>query len=249
MADETHVCTGSDSGEVFIWETATGKLVHRVPGDTLIVNGVEPHPWLPTLAVCGIDSSVKIFEHQGGTGIVDVDPIKANLQAPAFMPFHARTRVQPLPVVREETFIRLEGANELRREGNNLFRQKKIGEALERYSRALAHLNYCPPGMEDRADRDAIRLLIYLNLSAAHLVDRDYRRAEKFARKALELDAKNMKGMYRLAKALIGNGEPENAIHVLQEALDILDAQEEDDEETRKSITALMEKYRGKAQG
>jgi hypothetical protein len=33
------VCTGSDSGEVFVWETASGELMNRLAGDRLVVNG------------------------------------------------------------------------------------------------------------------------------------------------------------------------------------------------------------------
>ena len=57
--DERLVCTGGDSGEVFIWEVESAQLVSRLPGDRHIVNGVAPHPFLPTLACCGIDSEVK----------------------------------------------------------------------------------------------------------------------------------------------------------------------------------------------
>ncbi len=52
---EQFVCTGSDTGEVFIWDAASGALVNRLVGDELVVNGVAPHPFLPTLACCGID--------------------------------------------------------------------------------------------------------------------------------------------------------------------------------------------------
>jgi WD40 repeat protein len=56
------VLSGSDDGNFFIWNKQTGKLVNILHGDEDVVNVMEGHPFLPMLAVSGIDDSVKIFE-------------------------------------------------------------------------------------------------------------------------------------------------------------------------------------------
>src|SRR4051812_30155041 len=53
---------GSDCGHIFIWDKEDGNLVQLLKGDNDVVNGVSPHPYLPILASCGIDSSGKVFE-------------------------------------------------------------------------------------------------------------------------------------------------------------------------------------------
>jgi len=58
---DEYVASGSDSGHLFIWDRATGRLVNVLEGDGDVVNVVQPHPHEPTLAVSGIDSTVKIF--------------------------------------------------------------------------------------------------------------------------------------------------------------------------------------------
>eukprot|EP01118_Nematostelium_gracile_P007330 TRINITY_DN2382_c0_g1_i1.p1 TRINITY_DN2382_c0_g1~~TRINITY_DN2382_c0_g1_i1.p1 ORF type:complete len:505 (+),score=119.11 TRINITY_DN2382_c0_g1_i1:48-1562(+) len=62
FADDSYVTTGSDCGHLFIWEKLSGKLVQLIKADRSVVNGVAPHPVLPLLATCGIDSTGKIIE-------------------------------------------------------------------------------------------------------------------------------------------------------------------------------------------
>lgn len=56
------IATGSDNGNVVVWDRSTKKLVRQFRGDAHIVNGISPHPTLPSLAVCGIDSDAKVFD-------------------------------------------------------------------------------------------------------------------------------------------------------------------------------------------
>lgn len=66
LFDDQYVCTGSDDGHVYFWNAANGTLVHKTRGDRNIVNGVLYHPRLPTtVAVCGIDSDVKVLMPSG----------------------------------------------------------------------------------------------------------------------------------------------------------------------------------------
>ncbi|KAK9238062.1 WD40-repeat-containing domain protein [Lipomyces kononenkoae] len=60
-ADDEYIMSGSDSGHLFVWEKSTGRIVQILDADTEIVNVMQPHPYIPQVAVSGIDRTVKIF--------------------------------------------------------------------------------------------------------------------------------------------------------------------------------------------
>ncbi|KAI8057902.1 WD40-repeat-containing domain protein [Syncephalis plumigaleata] len=67
---DEYVISGSDDGNLFIWDKSTGKLLQILEGDDDTVNVTEGHPFEPTLAVSGIDSTVKIFKPTAKIGSV-----------------------------------------------------------------------------------------------------------------------------------------------------------------------------------
>ncbi|KDQ21043.1 hypothetical protein BOTBODRAFT_169706 [Botryobasidium botryosum FD-172 SS1] len=58
---DDYVVSGSDDGNWFMWSKHSGELQGIWEGDGSIVNVIETHPYLPIVAVSGIDSTVKIF--------------------------------------------------------------------------------------------------------------------------------------------------------------------------------------------
>ncbi|KAL2353606.1 hypothetical protein BJ546DRAFT_950411 [Cryomyces antarcticus] len=60
LQDE-YVVSGSDDGNLFIWDKKTTQLVNILEGDGEVVNVVQGHPYEPILAVSGIDHTIKIF--------------------------------------------------------------------------------------------------------------------------------------------------------------------------------------------
>lgn len=56
-----YVLSGSDDGNVFIWDKKTAKLVNLMKGDECVVNVSSGHPFDPILATVGIDNTVKVF--------------------------------------------------------------------------------------------------------------------------------------------------------------------------------------------
>ncbi|KAI0576662.1 WD40 repeat-like protein [Pyrenophora tritici-repentis] len=58
---DEYVVSGSDSGHVFIWDRKTAHLVNILEGDGEVVNVIQGHPYEPTMAVSGIDHTIKIF--------------------------------------------------------------------------------------------------------------------------------------------------------------------------------------------
>lgn len=57
-----YVAAGSDDGNIFIWEKATGNLVRVLKGDDSIVNCIQWHPNVPFVATSGIENVVRLWE-------------------------------------------------------------------------------------------------------------------------------------------------------------------------------------------
>lgn len=55
------VVSGSDDGNVFIYDKETTDLIAIIKGDESVVNVMQYHPSLPIMAVSGIDNSAKIL--------------------------------------------------------------------------------------------------------------------------------------------------------------------------------------------
>ncbi len=68
---DAFVATGSDCGNLFIWEKQSGEIVQVLRADKNVVNGITYHPGRTALGVCGIDSDAKIFD-VGGEITTDV---------------------------------------------------------------------------------------------------------------------------------------------------------------------------------
>jgi nuclear receptor interaction protein len=59
--DDEYVVSGSDDGNLFIWDRKTSKLINILEGDGEVVNVIQGHPYETMLAVSGIDHTIKIF--------------------------------------------------------------------------------------------------------------------------------------------------------------------------------------------
>ncbi|CAE6473282.1 unnamed protein product [Rhizoctonia solani] len=64
---DEYVASGSDDGKWFLWNKKSGSLLGIWEGDGSVVNVIEGHPFLPVVAVSGIDDTIKIFEPTYGT--------------------------------------------------------------------------------------------------------------------------------------------------------------------------------------
>ncbi|KAK9766152.1 hypothetical protein K7432_004990 [Basidiobolus ranarum] len=62
--NDEYVISGSDDGNIFIWEKKSRKIVQILKGDEDVVNCIQGHPFEPAIAVSGIDSTIKIFRPQ-----------------------------------------------------------------------------------------------------------------------------------------------------------------------------------------
>ncbi|KAM6955939.1 DDB1- and CUL4-associated factor 6 isoform 4-T4 [Lycodopsis pacificus] len=55
------VMSGSDCGHIFIWDRHTAEHLMLLEADNHVVNCLQPHPYDPILASCGIDYDIKIW--------------------------------------------------------------------------------------------------------------------------------------------------------------------------------------------
>ncbi|XP_058020271.1 inactive peptidyl-prolyl cis-trans isomerase FKBP6 [Ahaetulla prasina] len=93
--------------------------------------------------------------------------------------------------------------------GNYLFRQTRFMDAKERYKRASSVLNRICAKEIEKDKVDAARLLVFLNLSLVCLKLERPGRALAYGEKALELDKKNAKALFRCGQLLeMVNSQP-----------------------------------------
>lgn len=75
------VVSGSDCGNIFIWDTRTARLVTRFHGDEAVVNCITGHPYDLVLASSGIENDVKLFrpgERSEEQELEDAGPIRGD---------------------------------------------------------------------------------------------------------------------------------------------------------------------------
>eukprot|EP01114_Cavostelium_apophysatum_P021782 TRINITY_DN7689_c0_g2_i1.p1 TRINITY_DN7689_c0_g2~~TRINITY_DN7689_c0_g2_i1.p1 ORF type:complete len:320 (-),score=108.24 TRINITY_DN7689_c0_g2_i1:45-1004(-) len=60
-----YVISGSDDGNIFIWDKKTAKIVQVLNGDQHVVNCIQGHPFDPVIASSGIETNVKIWTPSG----------------------------------------------------------------------------------------------------------------------------------------------------------------------------------------
>lgn len=100
--NDEFVASGSDDGNWFLWSKKSGKLLGIWEGDGSVVNVIEGHPFLPIVAVSGIDDTIKIFEPTRGT------TRKAHLEnADEIVRQNADTNVHSFTVSRSEIIATL----------------------------------------------------------------------------------------------------------------------------------------------
>ncbi|KAM3309206.1 hypothetical protein P3S67_010950 [Capsicum chacoense] len=58
---DEYALSGSDCGHIFIWKKKGAELVRMMVGDRHIVNQLAPHPYIPVLATCGIEKTIKLW--------------------------------------------------------------------------------------------------------------------------------------------------------------------------------------------
>ncbi|XP_075761140.1 inactive peptidyl-prolyl cis-trans isomerase FKBP6 isoform X2 [Pelodiscus sinensis] len=105
----------------------------------------------------------------------------------------------------------LKVANTEREFGNYLFRQKRFMDAKDRYKRASLILCRRASSGDEQCQIDAAKLLVFLNLSFTYLKLERPVRSLTYGEKALEIDKRNAKALFRCGQACLSLTEYEKA--------------------------------------
>lgn len=77
--DESYIASGSDDGNLFIWDKSTGAVRGIFQGDGSVVNAIQMHPSFPILAISGIDPTIKILSPTSAS--IDLLPSSSPIDA------------------------------------------------------------------------------------------------------------------------------------------------------------------------
>lgn len=117
---------------------------------------------------------------------------------------------------------KLEQGKFFKEKGTNYFKAEKFQLALKMYKKMIDYLEY-DSGFEEEGEKERKSLLTVAHLNAAlcHLKLQEHFEAREQCDKALELDPKSDKGLFRRGQAYLGLGEPEKAQGDFQAVLKI----------------------------
>ena len=101
-----------------------------------------------------------------------------------------------------------EVAQSFRETGNDLFRQNEFYSAIKKYEKGIQLLETCRVQnvVEEKKMNNAL-LLLYMNASLCALKLGQGARAKRYGRKALDIDPKNIKAVFRIAQGFKKEGD------------------------------------------
>mmetsp|Transcript_43936 Transcript_43936/g.71442 ORF Transcript_43936/g.71442 Transcript_43936/m.71442 type:complete len:206 (-) Transcript_43936:39-656(-) len=114
-----------------------------------------------------------------------------------------------------------EAGEEIKKLGNENFKNQDYKYGIQKYQQALRYLNWCEATGTATAAINNIVAQCYNNMAACELKLDKNRNAVEACDKLLEIDPKNVKGLYRRACAYKAMNEPERCMQDLKKALQI----------------------------
>eukprot|EP00011_Vannellida_sp_DIVA3-517-6-12_P013338 CAMPEP_0114620012 /NCGR_PEP_ID=MMETSP0168-20121206/8501_1 /TAXON_ID=95228 ORGANISM="Vannella sp., Strain DIVA3 517/6/12" /NCGR_SAMPLE_ID=MMETSP0168 /ASSEMBLY_ACC=CAM_ASM_000044 /LENGTH=601 /DNA_ID=CAMNT_0001831181 /DNA_START=190 /DNA_END=1993 /DNA_ORIENTATION=+ len=221
--DEQYVVTGGDSGCVYGWHKTSGQLLLMAQADNTILNGVSPHPVLPLLATCGIDSNVKIFEALLEAGEVDdTDEVGERPRPDKFYaepnPFAGNRFLAmmlgrmyddsdvPGILVHDECVRLVQGMQDKKAEGNALFAQHDYRGALANYKFVLENMRTHATSKRLHETMMQLYCACLLNAAACHAKLGEWEDVTKLCTRVLNGDSTNVKALYRMSEAFLRRG-------------------------------------------
>ncbi|PVV02636.1 hypothetical protein BB560_002906 [Smittium megazygosporum] len=124
-----------------------------------------------------------------------------------------------------------EVAENFKTQGNDCFKAKKFADAALFYTK----------GIDVESINEKLKLALLLNRAAANLELKNFRKVLNDCSQSLKIDNRNVKGLYRAAKALYGIEKYEEAIDCCQKVLEL-------DGKNQSGITLLHQTIKAKAE-
>jgi len=110
----------------------------------------------------------------------------------------------------------------LKNKGTELFKEAKYALSIKKYNKIVEYLASETFDLEtDKEIANKLVLAAYLNLAMCNLKLKEYNQVIEVCKKALELDDKNEKGLFRMAQAYFGNNDFEEAIKYFNKVLEV----------------------------
>jgi len=107
---------------------------------------------------------------------------------------------------------KLEQAKMCKEKGTTHFKTGKYALAIKQYAKIVSYLEFEKTLKDEKlAERDVLVLAAYLNQAMCCLKLNEFNITKDHCLKALELDPKNEKGLFRLGQAFLGMHEPQSA--------------------------------------
>ena len=104
-SDDAFVACGSDDGNVMLFSTDTGQMLHYLEADTDIVNCIQCHPHQPVLATSGLEHVVKLW--QPGESMYPLYPHHNSRVFPSRFKFsHTIQMITRNQEINNESFVR-----------------------------------------------------------------------------------------------------------------------------------------------
>eukprot|EP00002_Diphylleia_rotans_P031986 TRINITY_DN6674_c0_g1_i1.p1 TRINITY_DN6674_c0_g1~~TRINITY_DN6674_c0_g1_i1.p1 ORF type:complete len:288 (-),score=95.41 TRINITY_DN6674_c0_g1_i1:38-901(-) len=117
---------------------------------------------------------------------------------------------------------KVESAAKLREEGNALFRSGEVARATQKYDKAAKRLEGTYDLDEEQEKQvEGLKLPLYLNLAACHLKQGNFKETISSCNKALDLEPKNVKALFRRAQGHILAGDFAKAKTDFEAALEV----------------------------
>nr|POE91608.1 peptidyl-prolyl cis-trans isomerase fkbp65 [Quercus suber] len=201
----------------------------------------------------GLDRAVKNMK-KGEIALVTIQPEYAfgqseKQQEMAIVPSNSTVyyEVELLSFEKEKeswdmsTQEKIEAAGKKKEEGNALFKVGKYERASKRYEKAVRFIEYDSSFSDvEKQQAKVLKITCNLNNAACKLKLKDYKQAEKLCTKALEVDSKNVKALYRRAQAYIQLVDLDLAEQDIKKAFEI----DPDNRDVKLEYKILKEKVR-----